>query len=76
MSPVATLVKRSTRFLMLVALPGCNHKGEAVADALSVAVTTLPDQLAKSLRGDHETPTAPASGEEEALLLVRCGGAA
>ena len=56
MSPVATLVERSTRFLMLVALPGGNHKAEAVADALAAAVTTLPDQLAKSLTWDlgHE----------------------
>ena len=28
MSPVATLVERSTRFLMLVALPDGNHKAE------------------------------------------------
>lgn len=56
MSPVATLVERSTRFLMLVALPGGNHKADAVADALAAAVTTLPDQLAKSLTWDlgHE----------------------
>jgi IS30 family transposase len=56
MSPVATLVERSTRFLMLVALPGGNHKADAVADALTAAVTTLPDQLAKSLTWDlgHE----------------------
>ncbi len=42
MSPVATLVERSTRFLTLVALPGGNHKADAVADALAAAVTTLP----------------------------------
>ena len=47
MSPVATLVERSTRFLMLVALPGGNHKADAVADALAAAVTTLPKQLAQ-----------------------------
>ncbi|HEV7148833.1 MAG TPA: hypothetical protein VGN48_17720 [Pedococcus sp.] len=38
MSPVATLVERSTRFLILVALPGGNHKAEAVADALAAAI--------------------------------------
>jgi hypothetical protein len=56
MSPVATLVERSTRFLMLVALPGGNHKADAVADALADAVTTLPQQLTKSLTWDlgHE----------------------
>jgi len=56
MSPVATLVERSTRFLMMVALPGGNHKADAVADALAAAVTTLPDKLAKSLTWDlgHE----------------------
>lgn len=56
MSPVATLVERSTRFLMLVALPGGNHQAGAVADALSAAITTLPNQLAKSLTWDlgHE----------------------
>jgi len=56
MSPVATLVERSTRFLMLVALPGGNHQADAVADALEAAITTLPRQLAKSLTWDlgHE----------------------
>jgi IS30 family transposase len=56
MSPVATLVERSTRYLMLVALPGGNHHADAVADALAAAVTTLPRQLAKSLTWDlgHE----------------------
>jgi IS30 family transposase len=56
MSPVATLVERSARFLMLVALPDGNHKADAVADALAAAVTTLPTQLARSLTWDlgHE----------------------
>ena len=53
MSPVATLVERSTRFLMLVALPDGNHKADAVADALAAAVTTLPARLAKSLTWDQ-----------------------
>jgi IS30 family transposase len=41
MSPVATLVERSTRFLMLVGLPAGNHQADAVADALATAITTL-----------------------------------
>ena len=53
MSPVATLVERSTRFLILVALPDGNHKADKVADALAAAVTTLPTQLAKSLTWDQ-----------------------
>ena len=53
MSPVATLVERSTRYLMLVALPDGNHKADAVADALAAAVAHLPEQLAKSLTWDH-----------------------
>ena len=53
MSPVATLVERSTRFLILVALPGGNHKADAVADALAAAVTTLPTQMARSLTWDQ-----------------------
>jgi len=48
-SPVATLVERSTRFLILVELPDGNHKADAVADALAAAVTALPARLAKSL---------------------------
>ena len=56
MSPVATLVERSTRYLMLVALPSGNHQADAVADALAAAITTLPERLAKSLTWDlgHE----------------------
>jgi IS30 family transposase len=56
MSPVATLVERKTRYLMLVALPRGDHQADAVADALAAAITRLPHQLAKSLTWDlgHE----------------------
>ena len=57
MSPVATLVERSTRFLMLVALPG-GHQADLVADALATAVTSLPAQLARSLTWDQGTEMA------------------
>jgi IS30 family transposase len=56
MSPIATLVERSTRYLMLVALPAGDHKADTVADALAAAITTLPSQLTKTLTWDlgHE----------------------
>ena len=53
MSPVATLVERSTRYLLLVGLPAGNHKADAVADALAAAVAHLPEHLAKSLTWDQ-----------------------
>ena len=53
MSPIATLVERSTRFLMLVSLPRGNHDSEVVADALADAVTGLPTQLTRSLTWDQ-----------------------
>lgn len=56
MSPIATLVERSTRFVMLVSLPRGDHQADAVADALSSAIGGLPKQLTKSLTWDlgHE----------------------
>jgi IS30 family transposase len=52
MSPVATLVERSTRFVMLVALPG-GHKADLVAEALAAKITTLPAALTRSLTWDQ-----------------------
>jgi transposase, IS30 family len=52
MSPIATLVERSTRYLMLVDLPD-GHRAELVADALVGAITTLPRQLTRSLTWDQ-----------------------
>jgi IS30 family transposase len=53
MSPVATLVERSTRYLMLVALPSGDHRADTVADALATAITRLPRHLAKSMTWDQ-----------------------
>ena len=52
MSPVATLVERSTRFVMLVALPG-GHKADLVAEALTAKITALPAALTRTLTWDQ-----------------------
>jgi IS30 family transposase len=56
-STIATLAGRRSRFVMLVALPR-GHGAEAVADALSQAVTTLPAPLRRSLTWDQGTEMA------------------
>jgi IS30 family transposase len=52
MSAVATLVERHSRFVMLVALPN-GHRADIVADALAGWITTLPEQLRRSLTWDQ-----------------------
>ena len=53
MSPVATLVERSSRSLMLVHLPAGNHRSDTVADALAASVAVLPQHLRRSLTWDQ-----------------------
>lgn len=74
MSPVATLVERSTRYLLLVGLPGGNHKADAVADALAAAVQHLPAQLAKSLTWDqgHEMAAHTRFTNETGIQVYFC----
>jgi transposase, IS30 family len=52
MHAMATLVERTSRFVMLVALPG-GHTADLVADALASKITELPDQLRRSLTWDQ-----------------------
>ncbi|QSF58467.1 IS30 family transposase [Nocardioides sp. zg-1228] len=74
MSPVATLVERSTRYLLLVGLPGGSHKADVVADALAAAVAHLPAQLAKSLTWDqgHEMAEHKRFTNETGIQVYFC----
>ena len=67
-SAIGTLVERSTRFTMLLHLPPmashgqarvkngpplAGHGAEAIRDAIAASITTLPDQLRRSLTWDQ-----------------------
>jgi IS30 family transposase len=81
-SAIGTLVERSTRFTMLLHLPApegrqprikngppvTGHGGEAVRDAIAAAITTLPDQLRRSLTWDQGAEMA-----QHATLRVQTG---
>jgi IS30 family transposase len=51
-SAIGTLVERTTRFVMLLHLPA-DHGAEAVADAITAKIGTLPAQLRRSLTWDQ-----------------------
>lgn len=51
-SAIGTLVERTTRFVMLLHLPG-NHGAEAVRDAMVTAMADLPDFLRRTLTWDQ-----------------------
>jgi IS30 family transposase len=51
-SAVATLVERSTRYVLLAHLPG-DHSAPAVRDALAALISTLPAHLRRSLTWDQ-----------------------
>jgi IS30 family transposase len=56
-SAIATLVERSSRYVQLVQLPH-GRTAEAVRDALTVSVATLPTQLWRSLTWDQGSEMA------------------
>ncbi len=57
-SAIATLVERSTRYTMLVHLPGGAHDAETVRDGLLTTVQTLPAHLRGSLTWDQGSEMA------------------
>jgi transposase, IS30 family len=56
-SAIGTLVERSTGFVLLLHLPG-DHTAATVADAMSVAIARLPEQLRRSLAWDQGSEMA------------------
>ena len=52
-SAVATLAERTTRFCLIVALPGGRRGADAVAAALAAKITSLPAELRRSLTWDQ-----------------------
>jgi IS30 family transposase len=56
-SAVGTLVERTTRFVMLLHLPG-DHTAETVRTAMTAKIVQLPAQLARSITWDQGTEMA------------------
>src|SRR6516164_8003647 len=81
-SAIGTLVERTTRFTMLLHLPPmtgqgprvkngpalAGHGAEAVRDAIANTITTLPEQLRRSLTWDQGTEMA-----QHAQLRIQTG---
>lgn len=56
-SAIGTLVERSTRFVILLHLPG-RHTADAVADAMIREMSKLPEHLRRSITWDRGTEMA------------------
>ena len=67
-SAVGTLVERTTRFVMLLHLPD-GYSAPAVAEAMTAKITTLPEQLRRSLTWDQGKEMADHAQIAEATGL-------
>ena len=67
-SAVGTLVERTTRFLMLLHLPG-GHTADIVQEAMVTKMATLPEQLRRSLTWDQGSEMANHAQIAEATGL-------
>jgi transposase, IS30 family len=56
-SAIGTLVERTTRFVMLLHLPG-RHTAEAVREAMAATIVTLPASLRRSITWDQGSEMA------------------
>ena len=56
-SAVGTLVERSTRYVLLLHLPG-DHTASTVEEAMRKAITTLPSELVRSVTWDQGSEMA------------------
>jgi IS30 family transposase len=57
-SAIGTLVERTTRYVMLLHLPG-GHHAQAVQQAMLAQIRTLPEHLRKSLTWDQGSEMTP-----------------
>lgn len=67
-SAVGTLVERSTRFVILLHLPG-RHDAESVAEAMIREMSKLPEHLRRSLTWDRGSELANYRDVEAALEI-------
>ena len=72
-SQVATLVERTTRFVVLVHLPG-DRKAETVRDAMQRKIATLPEAMLRSITWDQgkEMATHAAFKVDTGIQIYFC----
>jgi transposase, IS30 family len=68
-SAIGTLVERSSRFTILLHLPGGRHTADAVRDALVQAMMQVPAQLRRSLTWDQGKEMALHTEIAQALSM-------